>query len=213
MEELSGIIGKNIQNLRQSAGMKQSDLGELLNYSDKLISKWERGESAPNAFTLKQLSEIFGVTVDYLFTEHSGDTVVEYSARQTTDRKYSSRAIIAGISVCGIWMLSMLLYVVLWTTVGNFPSIFVYTLPAAVILVLILNSVWNHGRHNYIIIGLLLVSIVLTVYVALWKFNVWQIFLLLIPAELIVFLCALLTKKKETVHSPEGEKEKKETAE
>ena len=195
MEELNRIIAKNISDLRRAASMTQAELGERLCYSDKLISKWERGEAAPNVFALKQMSEIFGVGVEYFFSEHDGDRAVEFSAEKSNTRRFSSRAIITGISVCGIFMIATLLYVILWATVGKFSEIFVYSLPAALILVLVLNSVWNRGRHNYPIIGMLIVAVILTVYVALREYNVWQLFLLLIPGEIIVFLCALLKKK------------------
>ena len=46
--------------------MTQAELGQRLNYSDKSISKWERGEAIPDAFVLTQMAELFGVTVDYL---------------------------------------------------------------------------------------------------------------------------------------------------
>ena len=50
--------------------MTQLELGTVLNYSDKAVSKWERGEAIPDAYVLLQLSEIFGVSVDYLLKEH-----------------------------------------------------------------------------------------------------------------------------------------------
>lgn len=195
MDELNLIIADNISSLRQAAGMTQAELGEQLNYSDKLISKWERGEAAPNAYTLKALSEVFGVPVDALFTDHRGGETVAYSLQKTERKKFSNRALIAGISVCGIWLLAMLIYVILGATVDSLPEIFVYALPAALVLILVLNSVWNRGKRNFIIIGVLLVSIAMTVYVALRSYGIWQIFLLLIPAELIVFLCAMLKKR------------------
>ena len=66
MEDLKKIVAKNITALRVSAGMTQSDLGEQLLYSDKSISKWERGDALPDVIVLKKMSTIFGVTVDYL---------------------------------------------------------------------------------------------------------------------------------------------------
>ncbi len=45
--------------------MTQAGLGQRLNYSDKSISKWERGEAIPDAFVLTQMAALFGVTVDY----------------------------------------------------------------------------------------------------------------------------------------------------
>ena len=46
--------------------MTQAELGEKLNYSDKTISKWERGESAPDISVLVEIAELFGVTLDSL---------------------------------------------------------------------------------------------------------------------------------------------------
>ena len=70
MDELKLIFASNLIRLRTAAGMTQAELGEQLNYSDKSISKWERGEAIPDAAVLKRMSEIFGVTVDYLLDEH-----------------------------------------------------------------------------------------------------------------------------------------------
>ena len=72
VEELNLIIANNICGLRTAAEMTQSELAQKLNYSDKLISKWERGDAAPNAQTLKRLSEIFDVSIDYIFEDHRG---------------------------------------------------------------------------------------------------------------------------------------------
>ena len=77
MEDLKKIIGNNITALRTSAKLTQSELADKLNYSDKSVSKWERGESAPDIFILKQIADIFGVMVDYLLLEeHCDDSLV-----------------------------------------------------------------------------------------------------------------------------------------
>ena len=55
LSELKLITASNIIKLRTGAGMTQADLGRALNYSDKTISKWERGEALPDAFVLKQM--------------------------------------------------------------------------------------------------------------------------------------------------------------
>ena len=69
--ELKLTSASNIINLRTAAGLTQAELGAKLNYSDKTISKWERGEAIPDAYVLTQLAEIFGVTVDYLLSSHN----------------------------------------------------------------------------------------------------------------------------------------------
>ena len=63
-EKLKSQLGSNIAQYRKSSGMTQAKLAEQLNYSDKAVSKWERGESMPDVVTLVQLAELFGVSVD-----------------------------------------------------------------------------------------------------------------------------------------------------
>ena len=69
MEDLRKIIAENIVALRKSSSMTQIELAQRLDYSDKSVSKWERGESIPGVVVLKQIADIFGVTVDYLITD------------------------------------------------------------------------------------------------------------------------------------------------
>ena len=68
-ERLKNQIGTNIAHLRKRSGLTQAGLAEKVNYSDKAVSKWERGESAPDILTLVSLAEVFGVTVDDLLKD------------------------------------------------------------------------------------------------------------------------------------------------
>ncbi len=191
MDELNYIIANNITTLRTRLGITQLELALMLDYSDKLISKWERGDSTPNAHTLKRLSEIFNVSIDYLFTDHRDSQEVSAEAEAVSPKNKLSRintGVITAIVVVGIWMLALLMFVVSWILKQPIATIFVYAIPVTMITLLVLNSVWNEGKHNRVIIFMLIASIFLDIYVALLKYNLWQIFLLLLPAELIVIL-------------------------
>ena len=69
MEEVKNNVAKNIAELRILNNMTQLELASKLNYSDKAVSKWERGESLPDVTVLMQIAELFGVTLDYLVAE------------------------------------------------------------------------------------------------------------------------------------------------
>ncbi len=45
------------------------DLAAKLNYSDKSISKWERGESLPGIYILTRIADLYGITVSNLIGE------------------------------------------------------------------------------------------------------------------------------------------------
>lgn len=71
MDEINQNIAENITKLRKINNLKQTDLAEKINYSDKAISKWERGDSVPDVECLCKLASVFNVTVDYLTKSHN----------------------------------------------------------------------------------------------------------------------------------------------
>ena len=75
MADLSVNIAKNIIILRKQNNWTQQDLAEKLNYSDKTISKWERGESVPDVEMLAKVAEVFNVDINFLIKEHSKEEI------------------------------------------------------------------------------------------------------------------------------------------
>ena len=69
IDKLKLQIGTNISLYRKKAGLTQAGLAEKLNYSDKAVSKWERGESIPDVLTLAMLAECFEITVNDLLAD------------------------------------------------------------------------------------------------------------------------------------------------
>ena len=67
--ELRRLIGKNIALYRKANGDTQAALGQKLSYSDKAVSKWERGEGLPDVYVLSQIADLYGVTVGDLIGE------------------------------------------------------------------------------------------------------------------------------------------------
>lgn len=66
---LRKTVGKNIARYRKAHGDTQLALGRKLNYSDKAVSKWERGESLPDVYVLSQIAQLYGVSVSVLVGE------------------------------------------------------------------------------------------------------------------------------------------------
>lgn len=184
MDDFKRIVAENITALRTAAGMTQAVLGEKLNYSDKSVSKWERGESLPDAYVLKNIAELFGVTVDYLLSEHTGEDIPQ---KVEKPRRYS-RAAITMVVLAGIWALAVLLFVVFWLTGSVHWIIFVYAIPVSLVTMLVLNSVWGTPRTNLYIISGIVWGIICSIYLSFLQENWWQLFLLGIPAQIIVVL-------------------------
>ena len=191
MDDLKVITASNIINLRTAKGMTQAELGELLNYSDKSVSKWERAEAVPDAYVLKKMSEIFGVSVDYLLSSH--DSWERPESFKKEERNFHSN-VITILVIFGIWTLAFLIYIIGWLLEANWWLLFVYAVPVSLITFLVLNSVWEQGINNRHIIYGLVASVFLAVYLTFISYNPWQILLLFIPAEFIVFLSFRIKK-------------------
>lgn len=61
-------IGKLIYNLRKEKAMAQKQLADLMNISDKTISKWERGLGCPDVSLLPELSQLLGVNIEEILS-------------------------------------------------------------------------------------------------------------------------------------------------
>ncbi len=200
MKELNAIIAENIVSLRKSKGLTQLQLAEQLNYSDKAVSKWERGESLPDISVIKQIADFFSVSVDYLLTEeHSAfhRHRREYSARQKHNRR-----IITFISVALVWFLATFAFlnVELLERNGIFAHwlVFVYAIPISSVVLLVFNSIWGSPRKNFIIISLLVWSTLASIFLTCAVYNsyIWQLFILGVPAQAIICLWSYIKKKQ-----------------
>ncbi len=71
MEDLKDTVAKNLVELRTKAGFTQLELAEKINYTDKAVSKWERGEAMPDLRVLVKIADIYNITVDDIVSPHT----------------------------------------------------------------------------------------------------------------------------------------------
>ena len=205
-EKLKKRIGANIVSYRKRQGMTQAGLAEKLNYSDKAVSKWERGESAPDVLTLMQIAELFDITVNELLVDPNAlpenpgavERVVGRAVEKTLKRKADKR-IILGLSTVLVWFVALLLFVVLSSVgVGKSWLWFIYAIPANAIVLLSLRSAWKDFRWNQALISGIVWGSLLSIYMTLLVFagwNLWKLFLLGIPGQVAVILWFRLYRK------------------
>ncbi len=188
IDELKLITASNLINLRTEAGLTQAELGAKINYSDKTISKWERAEAIPDAFVLKQLGDIFGVSVDNLLSAHNEWKPIPTEPPETEQVSYSTNKIIA-IAVISVWTLALTAFVALWLAQILLWQLFVIALPVSVLVFLILICIFHRTRHLQYVIAIFVLSLFVAGYLLSYPhYNPWQVFLLLVPAEILVFL-------------------------
>ena len=199
-EKLKNQLGANIVMYRKRSGLTQAKLAERLNYSDKAVSKWERGESMPDVLTLVQLAELFDVKVDDLIRdpeeipENTGgpiEHVMEAAVEKTLKRKANKRVILSLSSLLA-WFVALLVFVVVSSLdIPRSWIAFLYAIPADAIVQLSLRSAWGDFRWNKTLISILMWGGLLSLYASLKLFvhvDIWKLFLLGIPGQLAVLL-------------------------
>ena len=205
-EKLKAALGVNIATHRKRQGLTQAGLAERLNYSDKAVSKWERGESMPDVLTLVQLAEQFGVGVDALLTdpnslpENTGAVVekMEKAVEKTLKRKADKLSIL-GLSSVLVWFVALLIFVIVSSLrIEKSWVAFFYAIPANAVVMLSLLSAWHDFRWNKTLISVIMWGALLSIYMSLLLFadeNIWKLFLLGVPGQLAVFLWFRMFRK------------------
>lgn len=196
MENLKNILAQNLVKLRKDSNMTQSELAEKLSYSDKAVSKWERGESLPDIEILYEISKLYNVTIDELLSE-------EVKINHTKKLKTKMRFIISLISSLLVWLIATIVFVFLvWLNPDKERQwlVFIYAIPVSSIVVLVFNSIWGNKMLNCLIVSVLMWTIILSIFLTVPKFdNSYLIFFIAIPVQIII-LCwfgLLVLKEKE----------------
>ena len=198
-EKLKLQIGSNIASYRKRAGLTQAGLAERLNYSDKAVSKWERGESMPDVTTLVQLAEQFDITVNNLVVDPEAlpgnPGTLEKAMTQVSEKALKRKAdkgIILSLSSTLVWFVALFFFVVISSFDIPFSWLaFFYAVPANAIVLLSLRSAWRDFRWNKALISCIVWGSLVSIHASLWVFlgvNVWKLYLLGIPGQIAIFL-------------------------
>ena len=194
MTELKKIVAKNIADLRREAGLTQLELAEKLSYSDKAVSKWESGASIPDVGVLLEIAKLFGVTVDYLLSEDHKLHVKTIVHSAIKGRKH---LVITLLAVTLVWLIATVSFVIACLVgVWNEPwLLFVYAVPISAIILIVFNSIWGKRRHNYLYISILMWTALASLYASFITENIWLIFVIGIPGQIIICLWAGMKKQ------------------
>ena len=188
--DIKEIFSKNFATLRKTYNLTQAEFAEKINYSDKAVSKWERGESLPDLEVTKQIADFFGVTVDYLLTEHSEQVKAKYNIPV-------KRFLICGLSTGLAWLIATLCFAFIQLLIPTATKTwlsFVIAVPVTMIILLVLTSVWGKTLTNMFITSGLVWSVIATLYIVLINTlaspppSLWLLWLIGIPLQVLVIL-------------------------
>lgn len=190
MENLNFIIGKNLTELRKKNKLTQLELAQMLNYSDKAVSKWENGESIPSIEVLYRICKIYNVSLDYIV----GDIPQPVPVVATAKIK-KKRLIITMLSILAVW----LAVVVFFIAFDIFSKIkiwilFCWAIPASIIISLIFDAVWNRHKSLFWFVSGLIWSLLICLSLQFFNYNIWQILFIGIPLQIGAILWDRLLK-------------------
>ena len=196
MEDLKKVISQNLIELRKRKKYTQADLAEILQYSDKAISKWEKGESLPDIEVLYQICNLYGVTLDYLTHKGNYEEKQDYVKKDTT---VVNKIIITLLSVSLIWFMVLIVYVYAFVLNDiNLWILYVWGVPASALLILIFNSIWGKRKFKFVILTVLTWSFLASIFLQFvyleMSYQVWAVFLLGIPAQIAIMLWSQLKR-------------------
>lgn len=141
-------ISKKITYYRTQHGLTQLELAEKLSYSDKSVSKWERGDGVPDVYVLCEMAELFGVSLDDFIQEipEEAEPRINNSGDKTWRRLYK-KIFICAFSIVSVWALAAVAFFIVnsFFYSKNFPAwlAFIYAIPLSGAVLLFLSHRWN----------------------------------------------------------------------
>ena len=171
---LRKTVAKNIAQYRKAHHDTQLDLATKLNYSDKSVSKWERGESLPDVYILSQIAELYGVSVSALIGE----------IQPPRESKPHYHMFILLLSLALTMAVATLLFSMFMICKVDYPAwmFFVYALPVCSIICIVFTSLWWGILWQGVSVSALIWTLGLSLYLSFELENV----------SLIVLVCAAL---------------------
>ena len=197
VNDLKSVIAKNLIRYRKEKGFTQQELAEILNYSDKSISKWERGEGVPDIYILKQIAELYGVTVNDIIEmespSHENIPLVN---------KLKNHVLITLMSVMLVWFVATIAHSILKIIFPDEIRVlycYIYAVPLSSIVFYIFNRIWFRKNYiNAILVSIISWSCLFTFYWTIKDyFNNFEVFFYIgIPFQIIIIFWYLMDRRK-----------------
>ena len=194
MENIKEIIAYNLAALRKERKFTQQELASRLNYSDKAVSRWEHAETLPDIETLCKICEIYGVKFEYLLQKEQPKKNNPNIIKKDTPNKI----IIMLIAALSVWIAAIVAYSYMnIILMQNAWTIFIWAIPLTCAVLQISNSYFfKNVLFKYILSSVINWTMILSIYLQLISYNIWMLFIIGIPIQIIIVLLAILKISK-----------------
>lgn len=191
-EKLREYFARNLAYYRKALGLTQIELAEKLNYSDKSVSKWERGDGLPDLAVTVQIAEIFGLSVN--------DLVAEKPRRKLMTTR--NKIIITLLSMGVAWLVATVLFFlceIIFPEVSVWWLFYIYAIPISAVVGIVFSCIWWKKIHIFAAISTLIWSValcvMLTVSVAASVPKISLIFIIAAVVQILAVLWFLIKKQ------------------
>ncbi len=191
-EKLRENFARNLIHYRKALGLTQTELAEKLNYSDKSISKWERGDGLPDLAVTVQLAEIFGLSVNDLLADKPRRKLM------TTHNKIIITLLSMGIAWLAATVLFFLFELVL-PDAYDWWLLYAYAVPISAIVGIVFSCAWWKKIHIFASISTLIWSVASCVMLTVSNFidepKMYLIFIVAAVLQILTILWFLIKKQ------------------
>lgn len=194
------ILSQNIAFFRKKLNLSQSELGAKIQNSNKNISKWEKGETTPDIFTLKKLAVVFGVSVDTLLNPISKDNKIAIKTKSVVPLRFKIYTLLLVVSII-ILCSCVVFYILKSLNVTNFHLyyVFIYTLPLIDLSVFIFLCCIRK-KVDVISLSLFGWLVTICVHISLLKFqNIAYVYIVAAGYQLLVIFLTFMVNTKKTI--------------
>ena len=196
MSNLEQIVANNITELRKEKQWTQAELAERINYSDKSVSKWERGEALPDLKVLMQMADLFGVGIEFFVSENA---VAEKEKNKLPKRGTGFRIVVALLAACIVWLIAVVLFVSFSIRSTWLWMVFIWAIPASTGVMMLLFQHWRFRVTALVFRSVACWSLLAATYLQLLVskgLNVWVLFLVGIPLQAVLILWSQIIRVK-----------------
>lgn len=188
MEEMKDVVAKNLIYYRKLSNLTQAELAEKLCYSDKSVSKWERGESLPDIVVLKQIADLYHITIDALISD------VEKKKRSVKDLLpilKQKHALITIMAIFLVWVAATIVFACIGMVIPNIEKAwlsFIYALPISFIVSLVFTEIWGNNFLRTLSLSGLVWTLALALYLTINSQQIWLLFIIPIPIQILILI-------------------------
>lgn len=198
MKDVKTVVAKNLTSLRKAKGLTQAGLAQMLNYSDKAVSRWEHGETLPDINVLYELCEFYGITMnDLVDEEYKTDEILK--GRENNANTY--RIWLAIIAASAVWLFFTVMFVYSRMVFeASYWLAFVWAVPGSTLLFLYMSKKVLGWIVKFVLASVVVWTTIAAVYLHLlieFGANLWMIFLIGIPLQAMFFVWQKMKKYKQ----------------